>query len=84
MDLQRAGGRLLLQTVVQEDLDSHILRWFSGKITGHVSNSYLPIYQFLLLVRFLTSWAFALIQYGSFYGLCGVHFFNGEGHELSE
>lgn len=72
MDLQRAGGTKLLQRVVQEDLDCQDLRWFSGKITGHMSNSYLPICQFLLLVRLLTSWAFALIQYSNFYWLFGV------------
>lgn len=72
MDLQRAGGTKLLQRVALEDLDCQVLRWFSGKITGHMSNSYLPICQFLLLVRLLTSWAFALIQYSNFYWLCGV------------
>lgn len=74
MDLQGAGGTKLLQRVVQEDLDCQVLRWLSGKINGCVSNSYLPICQFLLLVRLLTSWAFALIQYGNISGLCGVLF----------
>lgn len=72
MDLQRAGGMKLLQRVVQEDFDCQVVRWFSEKITGHMSNSYWPICQLLLLVRLLTSWAFALIQYSNFYWLCGV------------
>lgn len=66
MDLQRAGGTKLLQRVVQEDLDCQVLRWFSGKITRHMSNSYMPICQLLLLVRLLTTWVFALIQYSNF------------------
>lgn len=74
MDLQGAGGTKLLQRVVQEDLECQVLRWLSGKINGCVSNSYLPICQFLLLVRLSTSWAFALIQYGNISGLCGVLF----------
>lgn len=74
MDLQRAGGTKLLQRVVQEDLDCQVMRWFSGKITAHMSNSYLPICQFLVLVRLLTSWAFVLTQYSNFYWLCGLVF----------
>lgn len=58
----------------QEDIDCQVLRWFSGKITGHMSNSYLPICQLLPLVRLLTSWAFAFIQYCNFCWLCGVLF----------
>lgn len=83
MDLQRAGGTKLLQRVVQEDLDCQVLRWFSGKINGRMSNSYLPICQFLLLVRLLTSCSHPVHPVWQLV-LWSALSPSVEGHELSE